>query len=196
MDTVWRSKLPALLLIVALFLIGFMFLAGSRPPAIPATQTPSVTAFSPSESPPPAATLTLTLAPSATPTIASSVTPSPSPSPTSEPAVVFAVIGDYGSGNRNAGQVADLVNSWQPAFIITTGDNNYPSGSPKTIDAAIGQFYHAYISPYKGDFGDGADQNRFFPTLGNHDWMTNEAGPYLKYFTLPGNERYYDYTWG
>jgi hypothetical protein len=106
------------------------------------------------------------------------------------------VIGDYGSGNRTEGRVADLVKSWQPDFIITTGDNNYPSGSANTIDATIGQFYHEYISPYHGDFGKGAEQNRFFPSLGNHDWLTNNAGPYLKYFALPGNERYYDFTWG
>src|SRR5574341_300066 len=46
-----------------------------------------------------------------------------------EPTVVFAVIGDYGTGDQVEGAVADLVKSWQPEFIITTGDNNYPSGS-------------------------------------------------------------------
>jgi hypothetical protein len=120
----------------------------------------------------------------------------PTETPTSEEAIVFAVIGDYGSGNRRAGGVAELVKSWDPDFIITTGDNNYPSGSEATIDAAIGQFYHEYIYPYKGEFGQGADENRFFPTLGNHDWMTDKAHPYLDYFSLPGNERYYDFTWG
>jgi hypothetical protein len=40
-----------------------------------------------------------------------------------------------------------LVLSWQPEFILTLGDNNYPVGSPETIDANIGQFYHAYIYP-------------------------------------------------
>ena len=38
--------------------------------------------------------------------------------------------------------------------------------------------------------------NRFFPTLGNHDWITNHAAPYFDYFTLPGNERYYTVTQG
>lgn len=144
-----------------------------------------------------------TLAPVETPTasltpflVGPSDTPSPTPEPTSENPVVFAVIGDYGSGNRTEGYVADLVNSWQPDFIITTGDNNYPDGSEDTIDATIGQFYHNFIYPYIGDFGEGADQNRFFPSLGNHDWITDDARPYLDYFTLPGNERYYDFTWG
>ena len=129
-----------------------------------------------------------------TPTFTPTFTPTSTPEP--EHAIVFAVIGDYGSGNKNEGDVAALVKSWQPDFIITTGDNNYPSGSAETIDATIGQFYHDFIYPYQGDFGQGADQNRFFPTLGNHDWMAPGARPYLNYFTLPGNERYYDFTWG
>lgn len=116
--------------------------------------------------------------------------------PTTEVPVVFAVIGDYGSGDRRAGDVAELVKSWQPDFIITTGDNNYPFGSAETIDAAIGQFYHDYIYSYNGEYGAGADQNRFFPVLGNHDWLTANARPYIDYFTLPGNEYYYDFTWG
>jgi hypothetical protein len=108
----------------------------------------------------------------------------------------FAVIGDYGGGGSPEADVARLVDSWQVDFIITVGDNNYPDGSAETIDENIGQFYQAYISPYAGGYGAGADQNRFFPTLGNHDWNTDQAQPYLDYFTLPGNERYYDFTWG
>ena len=75
----------------------------------------------------------------------------------------------------------------------TTGDNNYPTGAADTIDANIGKYFHDYIFPYRGTYGRGAEVNRFFPTLGNHDWYTSEAQPYLDYFTLPGNERYYDF---
>ncbi len=88
------------------------------------------------------------------------------------------------------------MDSWQVDFIITVGDNNYPDGAADTIDQNVGQFYQAYIFPYRGGYGSGAEQNRFFPTLGNHDWNTDRAQPYLEYFTLPGNERYYDFTWG
>ena len=119
-----------------------------------------------------------------------------SPTPTVQAPIRFAVIGDYGSGNKNAHQVAELVKSWQPDFILTTGDNNYPDGSRETIDHRIGQFYHEYIHPYRGSYGKGAEQNRFFPTLGNHDWMSESAQPYFDYFELPNNERYYDFTWG
>ena len=109
----------------------------------------------------------------------------------------FAVIGDYGNGSPSEAAVAEMVLSWEPDFIITTGDNNYNHGEASTIDHNIGQFYHSYIFPYDGEYGEGAEEtNRFFPSLGNHDWETDEAQPYLDYFTLPGNERYYDFVEG
>ncbi len=124
------------------------------------------------------------------------VTETPIPTATAPLPLRFAVIGDYGSGNDDEKRVADLVKSWKVEFIVTTGDNNYPIGSAETIDAHIGQFYQEFISPYRGIYGKGAPENRFFPSLGNHDWMSEGAKPYLDYFTLPGNERYYDFTWG
>ncbi|MDB5212429.1 MAG: hypothetical protein JWO86_356 [Myxococcaceae bacterium] len=108
----------------------------------------------------------------------------------------FAVTGDFGGATVAEGDVANLVRSWAPDFVITTGDNNYPDGAASTIDANIGQFYHSFIFPYTGAYGAGADVNRFFPSLGNHDWVTSGAVPYLTYFQLPGNERYYDFVRG
>ncbi len=110
--------------------------------------------------------------------------------------ITFAAIGDFGSDYISTRQVAWRINSWQPQFIITLGDNNYPAGSAATIDRNIGQFYHDYIGRYKGRYGMGAFTNRFFPSLGNHDWLTTNAQPYLHYFNLPGNERYYTFTRG
>lgn len=108
--------------------------------------------------------------------------------------VRFAVIGDYGNGSQGERDVADLVHSWHPDFIATTGDNNYPGGAASTIDRNVGAYYHDFIAPYYGKYGTGSDINRFFPTLGNHDWISG-GGPYLNYFTLPGNERYYELHW-
>ncbi len=105
--------------------------------------------------------------------------------------LVVAVIGDYGQAGQPEADVAALVASWDPDYVLTTGDNNYDAGAAETIDANIGQYYHAYIAPYQGQYGTGAAENRFFPALGNHDWYTEDARPYLDYFTLPGNERYY-----
>lgn len=169
----------AWLLLLFLFLSGFLAGCASRPTLSPPAPVPTPTA---SSTPLPAT---------------ASPVPTGTPSPSPEPLQVrFAVIGDYGSGDAAEADVAALVHSWQPDIILTVGDNNYPFGAADTIDDHIGQFYHDYIFPYTGKYGSGADENRFFPVLGNHDWYTPHAQPYLDYFTLPGNERYYDFIWG
>lgn len=123
----------------------------------------------------------------ATPTVAPSATPVQAR---------FAVIGDFGDSGPDEEAVADLVKSWGVDFVVTTGDNNYFSGKAETIDENIGQYYHSFIHPYDGEYGAGAgDINRFFPALGGHDWEQPNAQPHLDFFTLPGNERYYDVLW-
>lgn len=115
----------------------------------------------------------------------------------------FAVIGDYGSDGPAELGVANMVKSWAPDFIITAGDNSYPSAITSTIDANIGKYYSDYIYPYTGTFTPviPAAQNMFFPAIGNHDWdgaygTPSLPYPYTDYFTLAGNERYYDFVWG
>lgn len=165
--------------------------AASVPGLITSTPFPPST-----DTPIPTPSFTPSLTPSFTPSLTPTFTPSPIPTETLQPSIRFAVIGDYGSAGPAEAEVADLINSWSPDFIITTGDNNYPTGSEETIDENVGQYFHRYIYPYYGNYGEGSDINRFFPTIGNHDWMTDAGQPYLDYFTLPGNERYYDFTWG
>ena len=125
--------------------------------------------------------------------LAATPTATSTPTPTS---VSFAVIGDYGYAGTPEEDVANLVKGWNPDLIITTADNNYPDGEASTIDDNIGQYYADYIYPYTGSYGSTATSNLFFPSLGNHDWNTPGAQPYLDYFTLPGNERYYDFIRG
>jgi hypothetical protein len=108
----------------------------------------------------------------------------------------FAIIGDYGDAGEPEADVSELVDEWGVDFIVTTGDNNYPDGEASTIDANIGQYYANYIFPYQGEYKSGTLENRFFPALGNHDWGLGHIGPYLDYFTLPGNERYYELEQG
>jgi len=118
--------------------------------------------------------------------------------------LTIGVIGDYGAAYAggaslsNVQAVANLIKSWNPDFIITTGDNSYPNNEPSNIDTNIGQFFHEYIYPYVGTFGAGASSNRFWPSIGNHEWPFGIAGlaPYSAYFTLPGNERYYNHRHG
>ena len=115
-----------------------------------------------------------------------------------------AAFGDYGSAGAAEAAVARLVGSHAPDIIITTGDNSYGS---KAIDVDVGQYYSSYIGHYVGWYGPGSVTNRFFPTLGNHDYSDGgRLSAYLAYFTLPesgalnentsGNERYYDFVRG
>jgi hypothetical protein len=128
----------------------------------------------------------------ATPASQSSAPESPLVPPGPEEAkVTFAVIGDYGADGPGEAAVAVMVKSWRPEFIITLGDNNYPSGEAASIDVNIGKYYAEFIGNYRGRFGPGSSENRFWPSPGNHDWIVGIT-PYLDYFTLPGNERYYD----
>lgn len=118
--------------------------------------------------------------------------------------VTFAIIGDYGTGGKQEGDVAAMVKSWKPEFVITVGDNNYPLGEARTIVKHIGNYYGDFI--YNPDApkskqckGKAAEEkvNRFFPAPGNHDnyaWPKLKA--YLRYFTLPGDERNYSFNWG
>jgi tartrate-resistant acid phosphatase type 5 len=123
------------------------------------------------------------------------------------PAIRFAAFGDYGLDGPDEAAVARLVKSWNPDFVLTLGDNNYGVGGADTIDANIGKHYQEFIGDYAGSYGPGSPTNRFFPSLGNHDWWyagLEAIAPYVDYFNLPGsqfanssgNERYYDFVWG
>jgi hypothetical protein len=119
--------------------------------------------------------------------------PQPTPSlavppvPITAAGVRFAVIGDYGLEGEPAAAVAGLVASWSPDFVVTTGDNNYPDGLAETLERNVGQYYGQFI---------GGAPNRFWPVLGNHDWNVGYPEPYLSYFALPGNGRYYSVEQG
>jgi hypothetical protein len=151
-------------------------------PPPPTTPPPPPTTMPPTTTPPPT-----------TPPPPPTTTPPP---PTTTP-LRIAAFGDYGADHSSGeGLVADLVHAWAPDHVITTGDNNYESGEASTIDANIGKYYQAFIGSYRGSYGVGSATNRFWPVPGNHDWVAPDLQPYKDYFTLPGNERYYDVDLG
>jgi len=120
---------------------------------------------------------------------------------------LFATIGDYGDGFADEGNIAGLVYSWNPDFIITMGDNRYGSTD---FDKTVGQFYcDSLTEAESGSYCSGSNSptNAFFPSLGNHDYTDGSGlNEYLNYFTLPGagvdtsgtsgSERYYDFIRG
>jgi len=106
--------------------------------------------------------------------------------------IVFGVIGDYGLAGQPLLDVSNLVKSWNPDFIVTVGDNNYPDGAAFTMDDNVGQYFHDYIFRYKGKYGSGSPTRRFYPSLGNHDWTTGAKA----YFDFFGVYNYYDFVQG
>ncbi len=111
----------------------------------------------------------------------------------------FAIIGDFGSQARPELDVSRVIKSWNPDFVTTVGDNTYciffdPGLDP--YDDCVGLYYHDWMQPYTGQHGAGAaDENRFWPSMGNHDWDSKLIS-YTTFFSLPHNERYYDLVRG
>jgi len=120
----------------------------------------------------------------------------PRTSPFSFTTNVFGVIGDYGSAGDDAVEwVADMVKSWDPEYVITTGDNSY-GNTP--IDQNIGQFYSKFIFPYSGFYPPGSpDENRFWISVGNHDYDDGGGINAMRlYFPYLVPDTYYDIVIG
>lgn len=102
----------------------------------------------------------------------------------------FAVIGDSGTGSTAQYAVADRMAALDPQFVLHTGDVIYPDGQSDGYDPF-------FFKPYQAL----ARRAPIFPSLGNHDYHTQRAQPYLDAFYLPHNnpgntERYYSFDWG
>ncbi len=85
----------------------------------------------------------------------------------------FAVIGDYGTDTESSLRVAALVDSWNPAFVLTVGDNTYGDQNINVDDweRRVGQYYGQFILG-RGDNrypNQTSATQRFFPSVGNHD---------------------------
>jgi hypothetical protein len=105
--------------------------------------------------------------------------------PTGASRFTFAVLGDFGSGTTDETDVASLIESWHPDFVLTVGDNAYPLGSKDLLDPDI-------FGPYAAVMRESA----WFPALGNHDVKADDGTPELEAFHSLGKERWYRFTWG
>lgn len=107
--------------------------------------------------------------------------------------IVIAAFGDSGVSDTTAAQkVSDLVHGWKPAAVLALGDLYY-NGNATSYDDSIGRYYHDFISPYSGAFGDGAADNLFLEGLGNHDRdpVVNLTA-YHNFFRAHDGQNYYD----
>jgi tartrate-resistant acid phosphatase type 5 len=99
---------------------------------------------------------------------------------------VLAYIADWGFiAASNAAAVEALVESWNPEYIITGGDNKY--GATMTSVLAALDYYGSMVT-----------QEKMYPGIGNHD--TDDSGgiaEFLSHFPyLPGDGRNYDVVLG
>ncbi len=131
--------------------------------------------------------------------------------------VMFAAIGDYGSGDEYEGAVATLISGWNPDMVLGLGDSYYVDAAgtgDQKYDLSVGKFYCNFLKDITTTTGTfcpvgQAPFNKFFPALGDHDYVDGGTvsglpATYTDYFSLPGNgytsssnnERYYDFVYG
>jgi len=108
--------------------------------------------------------------------------------------VNFLIIGDWGAGGSIQRNVAkgmeSIFKTDNIQFIISTGDNFYPSGVTSTTD---NQWKTKFHSVYKGDL----QTLDWYPVLGNHDYKLNpeaqiEYSSVFHHWKMPSN--YYKYS--
>lgn len=97
----------------------------------------------------------------------------------------FLVFGDSGNGSKEQLVLADLMVEADPDFVLHTGDLAYPQGTKTQVQKYVLEVYEELFKVAE-----------FYPSLGNHDYLTENANPALKAFELPGNECYYSFDWG
>ncbi len=95
----------------------------------------------------------------------------------------FLVFGDSGVGSEEQKKLAGLMTKQNPQLLIHTGDVAYQSGTFEEIQKNVLDIYGELFS-----------QTKFYPTLGNHDYRTNNGNPLIETFNPPGKERYYRFN--
>ncbi|MFM8266794.1 MAG: DNRLRE domain-containing protein [Ilumatobacteraceae bacterium] len=127
--------------------------------------------------------------------------------------IEVAVIGDFGVDTTAESNVAGLVTSWSPDYVVSTGDNFYTSGADTgtaRYDRTVGKYYCPFIAGAAAGLhcssASMSATNRFFPVTGNHDYSDGGIANYQAYFALPGagttsasptgSELYYDVRTG
>ncbi|MBM3665519.1 MAG: hypothetical protein FJW92_06975, partial [Actinobacteria bacterium] len=113
-------------------------------------------------------------------------------------AIEIGAIGDPGVDNANQAAVASMVAGWGPDHLVLLGDNYYASaggtGTGK-YDRTVGKYYCGFLAGVATGpncAGGTAVTNRLWPIAGNHEYSDAGISNYLGYFSLPGNERWYD----
>jgi tartrate-resistant acid phosphatase type 5 len=118
----------------------------------------------------------------------------------------FAVITDFGTLDSTQASVATMVDSWNPEFIVTAGDNWQQSlmdspGTTNSYENAVGNFYGAGAVSLGRTQNDYVSTGNFWPIKGNHDYSAG-PGRFEQYFNYPpyvehsGNASFYEFVRG
>ena len=103
--------------------------------------------------------------------------------------VHFVAMGDFGTGGSAERRVAAGMLERGPELFIALGDNAYQSGTETELQRHLFEPLAEVLAEVP-----------FFPVAGNHEYVTNQAQPYLDNLYLPtspsGGERYYSFDWG
>ncbi|RJS27046.1 metallophosphoesterase [Corallococcus sp. H22C18031201] len=102
----------------------------------------------------------------------------------------FVAVGDLGTGGGDQRAIAERMRTRQPELFLALGDLAYASGTEAEFQAHFFQPLAPLLSEVP-----------LFTAPGNHEYVTNEAQPYLDNLYLPsgnpqGTERYYAFDWG
>ncbi len=105
----------------------------------------------------------------------------------------FLAFGDSGSGSpEELALVSRMAAEPNVSFVMHTGDLAYDRGT-----------FAQYESSYFGTNASLMARLPFFPTPGNHEYMTESAAPYLAFHAVPDSGvpeddrgRYYSFDWG
>lgn len=100
--------------------------------------------------------------------------------------------GDSGCGEAAQYELAKVMGAQSPQLIVHTGDLVYPEGERR-------DYAKKFFEPYAGLLS----VTPFYPSVGNHDYQTEQAAPMFEEFVLPRNgpagatpERHYWFDWG
>ncbi|MBI2415279.1 MAG: metallophosphoesterase [Candidatus Kerfeldbacteria bacterium] len=100
----------------------------------------------------------------------------------------LAVFGDSGRNTTDQYAVASQIMRWQPDMILHTGDIAYYSGTTE-------EFISNFFEPYQALL----PEVPFYLSPGNHDYITDQAGPYKDFFEMPTaggpSEDYYSFNY-
>ncbi|MDG2476430.1 MAG: metallophosphoesterase [Phycisphaerales bacterium] len=96
--------------------------------------------------------------------------------------VGFVVVGDTQNNPAVTTMMSTFAWSHRPHFIMHCGDL-----------VGTGTVKREWVHEFFGSTGDLLGRFPIYPTLGNHE---RDAQLYYDYFSLPGEEYFYDYRWG